>query len=341
MPIQKIVKSFPSTTSKDQVPKLFHEPHVETGFRHLHQPWSYYFFSVFQVHNECMNTWTHLIALWLILYRTYRLALEFDFINDPYMWPLLASLLTMIILYICSSCAHCFSNKSESIHYTCFMIDYAGIGLYGMGSTMLHYAYCLHTDMVDTWAHHWDVELGVCLGVLVTVCCSISKTRYSRPYPFVRRIWQLSSTLAVYVWLIYPIAYRVALYLFHHQWDSGLSHHIQQMIWFFAGGFFFGSDVPQRFCPGKFDFIGHSHQIFHICILMTSYKQLDAVYEDIKNNWAEIHRLPEPTLINSFGAVLLTIVLNMIAVMYFRSVACRKIHDNNQQNNNINHNKTD
>ncbi|KAK6188260.1 hypothetical protein SNE40_004477 [Patella caerulea] len=327
MPIRRMLGSLKPTTSKHGVPKLFHEPHVETGFRHLHQPWSYYFFSLFQVHNECMNTWTHLVALWAILYRTYSFHQEFDLIGDPYMWPLCAGLITMIILYICSSFAHCFSNKSELIHYTCFMIDYAGIGLYGVGSTLLHYAYCLHDNMVNSWAHRYSGLIGVCLGLLVTICCSISKTRYSRPYPYSRRVWQLSSTLGIYIWLIYPIAYRVSLYLFNHQWDSGLGHHIHQMFWFFLGGFFFGSDIPQRFCPGKCDFLGHSHQLFHICILMTSYKQLDAVYEDIKMYSSLIRGIPVPTFMSTFGAVLITIVLNTVTVVIFRSVATRKIKD--------------
>jgi predicted membrane channel-forming protein YqfA (hemolysin III family) len=50
------------TATKEQVPKVFHEPHVEKGFRVLGQPWSYYIYSVFQLHNESVNIWSHIVA---------------------------------------------------------------------------------------------------------------------------------------------------------------------------------------------------------------------------------------------------------------------------------------
>lgn len=50
------------TACKHDVPVVFHEPHVESGFRLLGQPWSYYIFSIFQLHNESLNIWTHVLA---------------------------------------------------------------------------------------------------------------------------------------------------------------------------------------------------------------------------------------------------------------------------------------
>ena len=37
------------TTTWNNVPLLFHEPYVNTGFRPCHQPWGAYFLSLFQV----------------------------------------------------------------------------------------------------------------------------------------------------------------------------------------------------------------------------------------------------------------------------------------------------
>ena len=53
---------FCPTAGKHDVPVVFREPHVEAGFRLLGQPWSYYIFSIFQLHNESLNIWTHLLA---------------------------------------------------------------------------------------------------------------------------------------------------------------------------------------------------------------------------------------------------------------------------------------
>lgn len=313
------------TVNKEQVPLLFHEPHVLSGFRHLNQPWSYYFLSLFQVHNECLNSWTHLIALILIIKKMFTFSMEVDLITDPYMWPLSSGILSIIILYLCSSLAHCLQSRSELAHYTCFMFDYAGIGLYGTGSIVLHYNYCMLPSYKLGALRQWAITIGIGLGVLVCMCCSISKIRYRRPYPFVRRVWQLGSVGGIYAWLILPIAHRVFLFLISSQWDQGLPHHMEQMVWFLVAGFFFGSDIPQRFFPGKFDFVGHSHQLFHICILMVSWKQLDGVYEDIMSWKTSLYANDPPTLCNTFGAIFVTIVINVILVGVFTENAKKTI----------------
>lgn len=321
------------TTTKTNIPRVFHEPHVETGFRQTEQPWLYYVLSIFQVHNECMNVWTHLIALVAVLYRCWSFSKEFDFINDRYMWPLGAEFLTTFLLYGFSSMAHCFSNKSEFVHYTCFILDYAGIGLYGLGSSIAHYWYCMHEDIFGTFPHRFAAPGGVILSSIVCFCCSISKTYYSRPYPFTRRIWQIGSVLAIYSWLIFPILYQLYLYLFYNYWEDSLGDHFLQMFWFFSGGFFFGSDVPQRFFPGHFDFVGHSHQIFHVCIMMTSLTQLDAVYKDIMSDKAReaLYRSEAPTFWGTYGAVLAGLTINLFICLLFQQVARRKIARENQK----------
>ncbi|CAG5122891.1 unnamed protein product [Candidula unifasciata] len=306
-----------ATLSRDEVPLLFHEPHVKTGFRPLHQPWSSYCLSIFQLHNEMMNTWTHLIALFMVLVWTTVLWGEFQLITDPYMWPMAVGIVTMIILYISSTCAHCFQNRSELVHYTCFMIDYAGIGLYGFGSNMVHWWYCLHEDLLGSLSHQIAIPVGAVLGVLVCICCTISKTKYTRPYPFSRRIWQMSSVLSIYTWLQFPVLYKIWLYVHDNKWESSFQHHLQQMLWFTLGGFFFGSDIPQRFFPGWFDIIGHSHQIFHICILMTTYEQLNALYLDMTDGIANIRRMEAPTFLNTWGILACVILANAVIVWLF------------------------
>jgi len=333
MPIKRLVENLKPTTSKHEVPLLYHEPHVETGFRHIHQPWSYYAYSLFQKHNECMNAWTHLIGVFITISRAVGFAFEFG-VTDPKKWSLYAGLFTMTVMYMCSTFAHCFSNKSELVHYTGFMIDYAGIGLFGVGSVILHYSYSINDSMkggiIDTYA----IPVGIVLGWLVTFCNSVSKVRYSRPYPFTRKLWQLIPVASIYIWLILPIFQRIYLFFFYNATDPSIQDHIQQIIWFMFAGFFFGSDIPQRFFPGKCDFLGHSHQIFHICILFVTLNQLDAIYIDIhRKTISPFHA----TFMGSFGAVFLVFFGNIIIVFGFHLFVRYRIlrvkhHHNGKQN---------
>ncbi|CAI9727212.1 membrane progestin receptor beta-like [Octopus vulgaris] len=316
-----MVQLMKPTVSKEHVPLLFHEPHVLSGFRHIHQPWTYYFLSLFQIHNECLNSWTHLIAMLLVIKKMMTFSKEFSLFTDPYMWPLTSGIISIVILYLCSSLAHCLQSRSELAHYTCFMFDYAGIGLYGIGSIILHYNYCMLPSFNIGILQSWIIPVGVILGVCVCLCCSISKVRYKRPYPFIRKVWQLGSVGGIYALLILPIAHRVLLMILTSEWDKGLPHHIEQMIWFIMAGFFFGSDIPQRFFPGKFDFLGHSHQLFHICIMMVSWKQLDGIYEDIVEWKTSLYEKDPPTFSSTFGAIFLTIFINLIVVVIFTESA--------------------
>lgn len=67
---------FRPTAGKNDVPIVFHEPHVESGFRLLGQPWSYYIFSIFQLHNESLNIWTHILAFALTVKKLLAFQLE-------------------------------------------------------------------------------------------------------------------------------------------------------------------------------------------------------------------------------------------------------------------------
>ncbi|CAM4959066.1 unnamed protein product, partial [Rotaria socialis] len=49
-------------TFKD-VPPILIEPFILRGYRSTHQPWSYYWKSLFHKHNETINVWSHLIGI--------------------------------------------------------------------------------------------------------------------------------------------------------------------------------------------------------------------------------------------------------------------------------------
>lgn len=276
-----------------------------------------------------MNCWTHLVALVVVIGRAVSLSQEFNLL-DRYMWPLTASLVTMVILFLCSSLAHCLQSQSELSHYTCFMVDYGGIGLYGLGSTILHFAYSSNVSLRN-YPLIWTLmaPLGTFLGILCSFGCSVMKVKYTKPYPFIRRVWQILSIISVYVWLILPITHRLYCHISQGTWDAAMSHHVQHMVWFVVSGFFFSSEIPQRFFPGKCDFIGHSHQLFHICIMMVTCKQLDAVYLDIKAKGDNLFRELDPTLWNSFIPVIITFSCNAFLVLIFHLYVKYKIlkHD--------------
>ena len=260
-------------------------------------------------------------------HKIYLFSFEVDFINDPYTWPMLSGMFCATALYLCSSGAHCLQSKSELIHYVSFMVDYAGIGLYGLGSVILHQTYSSEQNFYELSASYF-VPIGCVIGFSICACCTASKIIYSRPYPFARKLWQIIPVAAIYIWLASPIAHRFYTCWAHDSLcNEAIVFHRRQVWWFIVSAFFFASDIPQRFfAAGSFDHFLHSHQLFHIAIMICTLTQMDAVMLDWKDR-ADYLRAsrPIPTLWSSFGPVVITILAEFICILYCRTVARAKI----------------
>ncbi|XP_071075864.1 membrane progestin receptor delta isoform X4 [Desmodus rotundus] len=77
-------------------------------------------------------------------------------------------------------------------------------------------------------------------------------------------------------------------------WDRGHScgqealstNHGYHLLCALLTGFLFTSHLPERLAPGRFDYIGHSHQLFHICAVLGTHFQLEAVLADMGSRQA-------------------------------------------------------
>lgn len=50
------------------------------------------------------------------------------------------------------------------------------------------------------------------------------------------------------------------------------------------GANFYQAKVPERFAPGRFDVWGHSHQIFHVCVLLGAASHLTGAIKGFDYN---------------------------------------------------------
>lgn len=54
----------------------------------------------------------------------------------------------------------------------------------------------------------------------------------------------------------------------------------KQVVLFLLAAFFFSLPVPERFSPGRYDIVGHSHQLFHILLSLCTLSQQEALFHD-------------------------------------------------------------
>lgn len=268
-------------TLKDQdVKLLFREPGVTGDYRPSNKSLCYYLLSIFQLNNETVNIWTHLIAAILFVHKTYFYINILGW-NHGEVVPFLAFGLCSICYALMSVTAHTLHSKSPKWHYCCFQLDYAAIGAYGLGMAILFFhTGCPETLYMSLGRYFSFIQVFLCW--IYMMCCCIAKLKYRRPYPFQRKLWQLGGGGLQSIFGGLPLLCRY----WHCFWNddcsmSSLGHHTA-WIWIFSASiFFFSSHLPEILIPGKFDFIGQGHQLFHVLVTIVTLKQFDAAYIDV------------------------------------------------------------
>ncbi|XP_070556774.1 membrane progestin receptor beta-like [Ptychodera flava] len=318
--------TLPRTKSAEEVPKLFREPDVHNGYRVPHQPLKYYILSIFQMHNELLNVWTHLIACSILGYKMYTLSSNINFPHDPYSWPLFLLCVSCCVYTFLSTFAHLLQSHSELVHYTCFFIDYVGVSLYGFSSGLAHFYYSSHRSFLSIVGDGWLFPVvNLLLAWFACAACCYAKVKYDRPYPFARKLWQLTSVGSLYVWIISPILQRIFLCWSSPCDDEAIYHHQIHIVWFLLGTIFFATPFPQKLAPGRFDMIGHSHQLFHVFIALCTYCQMQAEFIDMKGRRDFIESHFRVNIFSTLGITLLLLFFNSLTVLWLRQKAMTKI----------------
>lgn len=306
-----------NTTCMHKVPDVYHEPFVIRGYRKIGRPWLYYVKSIFQLHNESVNVWSHLLAALLIFKKIRDYSYHLDFVNDPYTWPLLNGMIAIILMFILSAFAHCFQSKSEIAHYVVFMFDYMGVSFYSLYSAFMFLEYTSDNELYNaTTLILYYISLFLSCGV--SLGCIVSKTMFSKPYPFSRTVWQILPIAIMYVIILTPLLQKIYYCYYHQDCIQSLELHSQHMFWFILSAFFFTNNFPECCAPvGVCDHFAVSHQLFHICIMITSCVQLDAVLADFKLFEKQIRGRPQPTFLYSSGPIFFLWFFDMLCILGF------------------------
>jgi len=301
----------------EEVPLQFREPYVEIGYRKPYQPFTFYLKSFFQIHNESLNVWTHAVACVATLFQGMRLCATLDTQHDPYAPMFQMFILTSMTYLFLSMCAHLFQSINEVAHHTCFFVDYVGVSLYCFGAGMAQIHFC-SLPWVYQAIQGFYLPLHWFLSFMVCFCCSYSKYRYKRPYPFARKVWQMSSVALGYISAMLPVTCRLLFQGFSIFHDLALFYQVLTVASFMTGSFFFATPFPQKFSPGNFDIVGHGHQLFHICAALTSYMEVEAVYRDYIDRRSIYSSLFAPTPMVVYGYFVLLVAANFTVTMVFR-----------------------
>ncbi|KAM9408568.1 membrane progestin receptor gamma-B [Pholidichthys leucotaenia] len=323
----------PRVFTSNQVPKVFHEDSIMSGYRHPCSSATDCILSVFHMTNETLNIWTHFLPTWYFLWKLVTVVLMQSAWQDPYTWPLVIFLFSCCIYPLASSCAHTFSSMSVRARHIGFFFDYGALSLYSLCSAVIYSAYVFPEKWVNSTFHQFYVSIAF----LNTIICT-NLACYSRlGLPFlhynhdiIKRFPEnqspkFSKCLRVVAFAYpclfdnIPLFYRVFLCAGEGCTDNDTNtlHHTHIALAFLTG-FLFATHLPERLAPGSFDYIGHSHQLFHVCAILGTHVQMQASEQDMmtRRPWLVENSIPI-TFANSVCPATLCVVMNLIIIFIY------------------------
>lgn len=314
-----------------QVPKVVQEDGIMSGYRDPRSTALDCVLSSFQIHNETINIWTHFLPTWYFAWRLAALCSVLDFGTDPYSWPLLVYMLLICVYPFTSSCAHTFSAMSTETYHICFFFDYGALSLYSLGCAISYG----HYVMPECWVRSPLQRCFVPVALLNSVFCT-GLSCYSRFEELLRpqrsKVMRTAAFVVPFIFDSVPLVYRIALCCggecAHPQ---ALSSHCYHLLFALLTCFLFTSHLPERLAPGRFDYFGHSHQLFHVCAVVGTHFQMEGVVEDMlsRRSW-----LMDQGVVPSFhwtiGALLIGVLLNLLIIGAFSAPLLWKRSDSRQ-----------
>ncbi|XP_047288708.1 membrane progestin receptor gamma isoform X5 [Homo sapiens] len=191
------------------------------------------------------------------------------------------------------------------------------------GSAIAYSAYTFPDALMCTTFHDYYVALAVLNTILSTgLSCYSRFLEIQKP-----RLCKVIRVLAFaypYTWDSLPIFYRLFLFPGESAQNEATSYHQKHMIMTLLASFLYSAHLPERLAPGRFDYIGHSHQLFHVCVILATHMQMEAILLDktLRKEWLLATSKPF-SFSQIAGAILLCIIFSLSNIIYFSAALYR------------------
>lgn len=246
--------------------------------RHGHRPpmpsFSKCFGSMFRLHTETWNIWTHLIGV--IMFCVLALCVYVFRMSKIGELPWEEQLITGVFFLGAIACLcfsflfHTFSNHSEDVARLFCRLDYSGITALITCSCIPCYYFSFYCATFSRYLH---IIVLVMLCAFCMVFCLLK--RFATPqFRVVRTIMFVSFGFYSFI----PGLQIVIQYGFSYANTAyALSGLLQMASVYVSGAGLYAARIPERFFPGKFDIWASSHQLFHICVIVAACIHYDVI----------------------------------------------------------------
>ena len=236
-------------------------PHIKRGYRFTETKLECVC-SMFNISNESFNIWSHALGLVLVLavaFYFYPSSANFDLSTKADVLVAAVFFVMACLTLVCSTIWHTMNAVADVNAISIFAcVDYTGISLLIAASIMTTEYTAFYCDPISRWTY-------MCLTAFLGIG-GVALPWHPR-FNGADMAW---ARVAFYVGLaltgFMPI---LQLYLTHGpEFVLNFYSPISKSILVYLGGaFVYASKIPERWCPGMFDYIGGSHNLWHAAVL--------------------------------------------------------------------------
>ncbi|GAA5908320.1 hemolysin III family protein [Sporobolomyces salmoneus] len=282
---------------------------IETGYRKLQGSYLRCLKTIPRLHNETVNIWTHLIGSCVAIftlafflldlppttsYSAARKGWTAPFSSIPYLLPhsqqpsvdwfdtfgiciFLVSAATCLGL---SSLFHTFLCHSMEVAHSWNRMDYIGIVVLISGTfvSYTHYGFFCDPHLRNLYIAVIYTASAATIWVVISPKARTPSFRRLRTWLFI------SLGLSA----VGPVGHAIYQYGLEEASDN------ISLFWLASGGalyivgaLLYAERTPERFAPGRFDFFGSSHQIFHVLILLAAWSHWTGILEGFRYHHGE------------------------------------------------------
>lgn len=231
-------------------------PHILDGYPSV-QSVKECFSSLFWIHNETVNVWTHLVGLIVMI--LFFVATGFDMPKHDYADSIIWAtfLICSCLCFLLSTIYHMFKCHSYDVYKLVVTLDYIGIFIMIFGS-------CVSGLYFEFYCHSYSkviylAGIGLCClcGTILAMLPIFHNPEFDN--------WRLAS---------YGITVAVAaIPMGHVIIEFGAHRFLNWMVLFsiyVCGALFYITKFPESKFPGKFDIWLSSHQLWHTFVLLAA-----------------------------------------------------------------------
>uniref|UniRef100_A0A7N1A124 Uncharacterized protein n=1 Tax=Kalanchoe fedtschenkoi TaxID=63787 RepID=A0A7N1A124_KALFE len=176
-------------------------------------------------------------------------------------WPFYVFLAGSMLCLLLSTACHLLCCHSHSLNLTLLKLDYAGITAMIITSYFPPMYYIFQCSPRFQIAYLAAISLIGCF----TIATLLSPARGSSPK---YRLFRALVFVSMGLFGLVPAAHALAQKWHEPGANVTLAYEAAMALSYLVGTLFYLTRVPERFRPGWFDLVGHSHQIFHVFVIL-------------------------------------------------------------------------